>query len=253
MRTYLRYICSIAPLIVCSAASATEDPVFNIEANTIETLKLTPNIENGSKVFKTCALCHSPEGWGTKDGHTPEIAGQHSSVIIKQLTDIRQGNRDNPTMLPFTNPDVIDKQDIADVAAYVEKLKMSPKNLTGPGDDLKLGEEIYAEECAECHGKNGEGDAEEFYPRIHGQNYNYLLRQLLWIKEGKRRNANRNMVRQLQRFSEKELRAVIDYSSRLTPDSSKLAEPGWKNPDFPEDFVFSPRYKEMPNKKQENR
>jgi hypothetical protein len=57
------------------------------------------------------------------------------------------------------------------------------------------------------------------------------------------------MVKQLQRFSEKELRAVIDYSSRLTPDSSKLAKPGWKNPDFPDDFVFSPRYKEKPQEK----
>jgi cytochrome c553 len=246
MKTYLGYISSLILLSVCSTAFAEEEPVFNIEAETVETLKLTPNLDNGKKVFKTCALCHSPEGWGTKDGHTPEIAGQHSSVIIKQLTDIRQGNRDNPTMLPFTNPDVIDKQDIADVAAYVERLKMSPENLTGPGDDLKLGEEIYSKECAECHGNNGEGDAKEFYPSIHGQNYNYLLRQLLWIKNGKRRNANRNMVKQLQRFTDKELRAVIDYSSRLVPRESKLAKPGWKNPDFPEDFIFSPRYKETP-------
>jgi cytochrome c553 len=253
MNVRLKYVYRIIPLLICSAAIATEEPVFNIETDTVETLELTPDIDNGRKIFKTCALCHSPEGWGTSDGNTPEIAGQHSSVIIKQLTDIRQGNRDNPTMLPFTQPDVIDKQDIADVAAYVSQLKMSPENLTGPGDDLKLGEEIYIKECAECHGTNGEGDAKEFYPSIHGQNYNYLLRQLQWIQSGKRRNANRNMVKQLQQFSDRELRAVIDYSSRLVPDKTKLAEPGWKNPDFPKDFVFSPRYKETPKKDQNNK
>jgi cytochrome c553 len=249
MRVYLNKFSIPLLLTVCSNIYSEEQPAYKIDAEAEITLKLTPNLKNGRNIFKTCALCHSPEGWGTKDGHTPEIAGQHSSVIIKQLTDIRHGNRDNPTMLPFTNPDVIDKQDIADVAAYVERLKMSPKNLTGPGDNLKLGEEIYAKECAECHGANGEGNAKEFYPRIHSQNYNYLLRQLLWIKEGKRRNANRNMVKQLQRFTEQELRAVIDYSSRLTPKDSKLATDGWKNPDFPSDFVFSPRYKEKPQKK----
>ncbi len=250
MMTNFKFLFCLITLLNFSAANAAEQTVFKIDDDVTEALKLAPNLDNGRKVFKTCALCHSPEGWGTKDGHTPEIAGQHSSVIIKQLTDIRQGNRDNPTMLPFTNPDVIDKQDIADVAAYVAQLKMSPENLTGPGDDLELGAKIYAKECAECHGKNGEGDAKEFYPSIHAQNYNYLLRQLLWIKSGKRRNANRNMVKQLQRFSDQELRAVIDYSSRLTPDRSKLAKPGWKNPDFPDDFVFSPRYQEKSQMKE---
>ncbi len=220
--------------------------MYKIAAEAEAALKLTPNIDNGRKIFKTCALCHSPEGWGTKDGHTPQIAGQHKSVIIKQLTDIRQGNRDNPTMLPFTSPEIIDKQDIVDVAAYVERLKMTPHNLNGNGIDLQLGKEIYEKECSECHGNNGEGNHREFYPRIQGQNYNYLLRQFMWIKNGKRRNANRKMVKQIQKFSQKELHAVIDYASRLVPDDSKLAKPGWTNPDFPKDFVFSPRYKDMP-------
>lgn len=249
MKAYLNKFSIPLLIAVCANAYSEEQTAYEIDAEAEITLKLTPNLKNGRNIFKTCALCHSPEGWGTKDGHTPEIAGQHSSVIIKQLTDIRQGNRDNPTMLPFTSPDVLDKQDIADVAAYVEQLKMSPKNLTGPGDNLKLGEEIYVKECTECHGANGEGSEKEFYPSIQGQNYNYLLRQLLWIQNGKRRNANRNMVKQLKRFSEQEIRAVIDYSSRLTPDKTKLANTGWKNPDFPTDFVFSPRYKDQPQKK----
>ena len=239
---HLKFASSLLFLTICSIGIASESPVFVVNDDTKETVKLTPNLENGSKLFTTCALCHSPEGWGTKDGHTPQIAGQHSSVIIKQLTDIREGNRDNPTMLPFTSPQVMSQQDIADVAAYVEQLKMTPANVTGPGDNLKLGEEIYAKECAKCHGKKGEGDAKEFYPSIQGQNYEYLLRQLLWIQSGKRRNANRNMVKQLQRLSKEEISAVIDYSSRLHPDTSKVAESGWTNPDFPKDFIFSPRY-----------
>lgn len=229
-------------LTFSSIVIADEPAPYAINKDTKKTIELTPNIENGRKVFTTCAICHSPEGWGTKDGHVPQIAGQHSSVIIKQITDIRQGNRDNPTMLPFASPQVMAEQDIADVATYVAALKMTPANVTGPGTNLKLGERLYGEECAECHGKAGEGNAKEFYPRIQGQNYNYLLRQLLWIQSGKRRNADRNMVKQLQRFTEEEIAAVIDYSSRLHPDASQVAEIGWTNPDFPPGFIFSPRY-----------
>jgi cytochrome c553 len=240
----IKFAFDLLLLTVSSIVIAGEPPAFEINENTKKTVQLIPNLENGRKTFATCALCHSPEGWGTKDGHIPQIAGQHSSVIIKQITDIRQGNRDNPTMLPFTSPQVMGQQDIADVAAYVEALKMTPANVTGPGDNLKLGEEIYAKECAKCHGEKGEGDAKEFHPSIQGQNYEYLLRQLLWIQSGKRRNANRNMVKQLQRFSKEEIIAVIDYSSRLHPAPSKVAESGWANPDFPKDFIFSPRYKQ---------
>ncbi len=49
----------------------------------------------------------------------------------------------------------------------------------------------------------GEGDNEKFYPRIQGQHYEYLLRQYNWIKEGKRRNANPDMVKQIQNFTDK--------------------------------------------------
>ena len=31
------------------------------------------------------------------------MAGQHSTVIIKQIADIRIGKRDNPKMYPFAN------------------------------------------------------------------------------------------------------------------------------------------------------
>ena len=67
-------------------------------------LSLQPDLENGRKLYLTCAVCHGPEGWGSPDGYYPQIAGQIDSVIIKQLADIRSRNRDNPTMYPFSKP-----------------------------------------------------------------------------------------------------------------------------------------------------
>ncbi len=207
-----------------------------------EALALKPNIDNGRQIYEMCAVCHSPHGWGTPDGRYPQIAGQHYNVIIKQLGDIRAGNRDNPTMYPFTLPNVLGgAQDLADVAAYIEQLPMSPFNDVGPGFDLSYGKELYKEHCEECHGKEGEGDNKEFYPRIQGQHFTYLLRQMRWIQIEKRRNADKTMVKQIHRFSGRDIHSVIDYTSRLRPPADKVAKPDWRNRDFPDSFVSVPR------------
>ncbi|MEJ2621890.1 MAG: c-type cytochrome [Candidatus Thiodiazotropha sp.] len=197
-------------------------------------MNLTPNKANGKKVYRICAVCHTPEGWGLESGAYPQVAGQLPSVLIKQLADIRARNRDNPTMLPFTSPQLLGgAQEIADVAAYIADLPMSPHNGIGPGNDLVLGEQLYKDNCVECHGDHGEGELEDHIPLIYGQHYRYLLRQFEWIKSERRRNADRKMVKQIHGFSHRDVRAVLDYVSRIKPPEEKLAPPGWRNPDFP--------------------
>jgi len=194
---------------------------------------LVPNLENGVDIFEVCSACHMPEGWGMADGTFPMLAGQHKNVLIKQLADIRAHNRDNPTMYPFALPASIGgAQSIADVAAYITKLPMNPKPGLGAGDDLELGKKLYENNCVRCHGKNGEGNEDKFFPRIQGQHYKYLVRQFEWIRDGKRRNANPDMVKQIKNFSDKDMRAVMDFVSRQKPPKEDVAPVGWENPDF---------------------
>lgn len=198
-----------------------------------EALHLTPDHENGIETYEVCSACHQLNGWGLTDGTFPQIAGQHYNVIIKQLADIRALNRDNPTMYPFALPSEIGgSQSIADVAEYIANLPMNPENGVGEGDDLEHGAQLYKDNCVRCHGETGEGNNEKFYPRIHGQHYNYLVRQYQWIKEGKRRNANPDMVQQIQTFTDRDTKAVLDFVSRLKPPAEMVAEPGWVNPDY---------------------
>ncbi len=83
-----------------------------------------------------------------------------------------------------------------------------------------------------CHGEHGEGSNEKYYPRIHAQHFKYLLRQFEWIRDGKRRNANPEMVQQIKGFSDKDMVAVMDYVSRLKPPKEMLGDPDWENPDY---------------------
>ncbi|MGA7979039.1 MAG: c-type cytochrome [Chromatiaceae bacterium] len=203
-----------------------------------EALSLKPNIENGKDVFEVCSACHLPEGWGMEDGTFPQLAGQHADVLIKQLSDIRARNRDNPTMYPFALPESIgDAQALADVVAYIEKLPMDPAWGKGPwGPDTPeyaQGKKLFADNCVKCHGENGMGNAEKFYPRINGQHYKYMLRQFEWIRDGKRRNANPDMVAQIKNFSDKDMKAVINYVSQQPVPKEQLApSKDWQNPDF---------------------
>jgi cytochrome c553 len=196
-------------------------------------LKLTPNPANGLAIYRECAACHKPEGWGSTTGSVPQIAGQHRKVVIKQLADFRAGNRDSVLMVPYATVESIGgTQSVADVAAYISTLEISTNNGKGPGTDLEFGGSLYRERCLECHGENGEESNDGLAPRIHAQHYKYLMRQFQWIRDGKRRNASKEMTALSQELSDREISAVLDYSSRLLPAEELRAPENWKNPDF---------------------
>jgi cytochrome c553 len=241
LTSLLLFIAQICPI---AAISETEEENGELSGQTTEDLLtakktieeaigLEPNMDNGRRIYVICASCHEPEGWGTKDGYYPQIAGQLPSILIKQIADIRAANRDNPTMYPFTLSQILPTpQDVADVAAYVARLPMTRNNGQGPGTDLEHGKKIYEEYCKECHGDNGEGDESEQGPLIQGQHYDYLVRQFEWIRDGKRRNADPDMVEQIEGFTARDIEAQMDYISRIKPPSERLADENWRNPDF---------------------
>jgi len=98
----------------------------------LEALKLEGDVEEGEEIYTVCAACHFPTGWGDPLGVFPQLAGQHTTVMIKQISDIRAKNRDNPTMYPFAMQ-IEGAQDIVDVCSYIQTLKMNPNPRVGPG------------------------------------------------------------------------------------------------------------------------
>ena len=180
----------------------------------VEALTLQGDVTNGEEAFEICSACHLPNGAGRPDGTFPQLAGQHTTVLIKQMADIRAGRRDNPIMYPFAVT-LIDPQELADVAAYIQTLPIPADNGKGPGTNLALGKELYDRDCVQCHGDSGQGDAEKFYPVLAGQHYKYLHRQIGDIAEGRRRNANPDMVKIVKEYKPEQLEAVTDYMSTI--------------------------------------
>ena len=63
------------------------------EGEKSEALKLKGDKANGEEAYEVCGACHLPSGAGRPDGTFPQLAGQHTTVLIKQMADIRAGLR----------------------------------------------------------------------------------------------------------------------------------------------------------------
>jgi cytochrome c553 len=178
-------------------------------------LGLKGDIGRGELAFVICQGCHRVGALGRADGSYPRLAGQHVTVLIKQLTDVRSGRRSNPKMLPFADHQALSVQDIADIAAYLQALPAAADQGRGSGVDLARGSQLYERDCLVCHGRQGEGKADSFYPKVAGQHYIYLLREGSMIRDGKRSNAHPDMIDVVKKYSDADMDAVSDYMSRL--------------------------------------
>lgn len=188
-----------------------------------EALKLKGDVSRGRIAYEICQGCHKPSGSGLPDGTYPQLAGQHATVLIKQMVDIRTGSRDNPKMHPFASEKAVSVQEIADIATYLQGLPIPEDNGKGDGEHLARGKELYGKDCRVCHGDSGEGDRLKFYPIVAGQHYRYLLREARDIRDGVRRNANPKMVKVVKNYTDLDLEAVSDYMSRLVLSAGKPA------------------------------
>lgn len=175
----------------------------------------------GRTAYEICCGCHNRDGSGRAEAGYPRLAGQHATVLIKQMTDIRSGQRQNPKMHPFVDKDVVPVEDIAHIAAYLAGLPEPGGNGKGDGRRLPRGKALYERDCATCHGGNGAGNAERFIPRVAGQHYGYLLRasKAIQAATGNRRGADPGMVQAIKGYGYLDIAAVSDYMSRLSPSA----------------------------------
>jgi cytochrome c553 len=179
-------------------------------------LQATPDTTHGARLFAICSECHGPRGEGNASGWPPQIAGQHRQVIAKELVDYRGGLRWYDPMERIAGRHVLgSSQDVADVAAYVASLPPSADTTPGPQRGIEQGAQLYVSRCQWCHGSRGEGNDERFVPRVAGQQYEYLLRQLHDAIEGHRPNIQAQHPRLIENCSMEELAALASYMSRL--------------------------------------
>ena len=206
----LRCAMVVATLLVAACAA------FSLASQEYSVaLRAEHDLAHGAVVFRTCVACHGPEGEGTEDGKVPRIAGQHFQVLVKQLVDYRHAQRWDRRMARVANRhNLEDTQAIADVAAYVSQLEFSVSAQPAAPDLGEPGAQVYARFCQSCHGFAGEGNAEKLVPRLAGQRYQYLARQIYDMANLRRPNISNRHLSVVARLNREEILDVADYLSR---------------------------------------
>jgi cytochrome c oxidase cbb3-type subunit 3 len=133
-------------------------------------------VGGGAAFADNCAPCHGLGGAG--QGYYPSLAddawiwgGTLDDIHTTIQYGIRNGRDDARfnEMPRYGVDQMLDRQQINDVAEYV-------LSLSGGAEDeaaVERGATIFAEQCAACHGENGEGMAELGAPALNDQIWLY--------------------------------------------------------------------------------
>jgi cytochrome c553 len=208
----IRTLMLLGLLVSAAAGAATRE-----EREFARAMAATPDVAHGATLFAHCTGCHGADGGGMTNGSVPRIAGQHRSVLIRQLVQFRGGKHWDMRMEGVANNAEILKrpEDIADVAAHASGLIAPAGNGVGDGTNLERGAAIYQAECASCHGRAGEGDGKKETPRLAGQHAAYLARQIYDAVDARRPALSASHRKRLAPLTFEDVRGLTDYLSRL--------------------------------------
>lgn len=151
------------------------------------------NAEAGSQKAQSCAACHGEQGVSAS-GAFPSLAGQVPGYIATQLNMFKAGERESAQMSPMAMP--LSDEDIADLDAYYSTLTAFSGSIPEGNEEIvEAGAHLYrggfAElkipACMSCHGPHGSGIPPK-YPRIAGQQVDYLKAALTAYKDGSRKS-----------------------------------------------------------------
>jgi len=158
-----------------------------------------------------CAACHGPNGNSTNPQY-PILAAQNARYIYLQLKDFKEGRRHDPQMDPMAAP--LERDDMLALADFFSKQKATPTGYKADAAKVALGKKKADEVlCAMCH--LGEFAGQNEIPRVAGQQYAYVKKQLADFKAKRRTNDAGNMTSVSATLSDDDIENLSQYIANL--------------------------------------
>ncbi len=200
------------------------------------------DIELGEEINETCAGCHGENGEGSRDGEYPRIAGMSVDYLSKQLRSFKARERINIPMIPYTNERELPEEDIQAVVHYLNQIELPTKletlnegeaesdsfdalsrledgrkmiNIARYTGNTNSGGRLYKKECATCHGREGQGNADGSIPQLTGQHSLYIKRQVENFRKGDRIHDDPKDAEIFRQFGDTEIDDILAYLSIL--------------------------------------
>jgi cytochrome c553 len=159
----------------------------------------------------TCAACHGPTG-NSPTGAFPSLAGQTSRYLYLQLKDFQEGRRKDPSMSPQVEG--MTRDEMLALADYYSKQKLTPNGFKVDAARAARGSKKADEVlCTMCHlgGFSGQNEV----PRVAGQQYDYVVKQLQAFKARTRTNDAGTMTSVANTLSDEDIIDLANFVSNL--------------------------------------
>lgn len=180
------------------------------------------------QVADSCNTCHGPNG-NSVNQQSPSLASQRPEYLAEQLQNFSSGQRVFPMMNAMSRS--MKDGDIAKLATFFARQPAENNHYFNADESLRQkGQQlVQAGGCAGCHGNELMG--RDRFPRLAGQGYDYLLRQLDAFSAGKRQDPTHVMNQFASAWSVENRKAIATFlashpiagaqASSATPPSSK--------------------------------
>jgi len=170
-------------------------------------------IGRGATLALRCTGCHGAQGVSGADA--PNLAGQYSEAIYKQLVDFKRGARVDAVMGAMVA--ALTDENMLDVSHYYAYLPRpaQDRSLTAAPALVRVGDPMRSiAPCASCHGsKDGKTGA----PALEGEPQSYLQSQLTAFAHGSRKNdANAVMRAEARLLTAGEIAMVTQHYAGST-------------------------------------
>ncbi len=174
----------------------------------------------GKTKVALCSACHGATGTSIAPNY-PNLAGQGENYLVKQISDIKSGERKVVEMTGMVEN--LSPQDVSDIAAFYAS-QAAPVG-QAKESSVAIAEQLYRggnvdkgiPACTACHSPNGAGNVLAKFPRIGGQHPDYIAKQLRDFREGNRVNdGDTRIMRDIaEKLSNKQIDALSSYISGL--------------------------------------
>lgn len=158
-----------------------------------------------------CAACHGVDG-NSVNPLWPNLAGQNARYIYLQLRDFKEGRRKDPLMSPVAAN--LSRDDMLELAAHFSAQKAVGSTYKVEGSKVTEGKKIADNAlCTMCHlgGFSGQNEV----PRVAGQHYAYIVKQLKDFRARQRTNDAGSMTAYTQGLSDEQIDALAQYVTNL--------------------------------------
>jgi cytochrome c553 len=168
---------------------------------------VTPVMTQAPAKAAVCNACHGEGGRSTVTTN-PILAGQTSRYMYLQLRDFQEGRRSDPQMSPMVKD--LSRDELRELSDWFAQQKPPIQNFKVDEQKAKLGK-VKADDtlCTMCHLGGFKGQNE--IPRVAGQHYDYIVKQLQDFKAKRRTNDAGNMTSVSGTMTDADIENVAHY------------------------------------------